>query len=203
MTSPHYPDTSSPMRAFLPLPFLLLSCSDNPKPTAAVPVYQTMHHLTAAGTMFHFNHQGQLFIGCSIHQGGMNPGVQLMREGQENAVVIKKRVHQQNDLHVWTYDESTLPSDEALPYLKSADIRVGDRIYILHKQKRVAATVIASPAQTGSYHFGFQTTKTFPAGGWSGSPVFSARTGTVIGVLQTANSKTKANRGGFEPLNMP
>lgn len=187
----------------LVLASLLISCSDKPKPSPSVPVYQTMHHLTAKGTMFHFNHDGKLYLGCSIHQGGMGNGTQLIREGQENAVVVKKRVHQQRDLHVWTYDESSLSSADALPYQKSADIRVGDRIYILRKKERLAATVMATPAQTGSYHYGYQTSKPFPAGGWSGSPVFSARTGTVVGVLQTANSKTKATRGGFEALNMP
>ncbi|MDA7898361.1 hypothetical protein N9A88_03405 [Akkermansiaceae bacterium] len=34
--------------------------------------------------------------------------------------------------------------------------------------------------------------------GLSGSPVFSVRLGTVVGVLQTANNKTKATIGGFE-----
>ena len=37
----------------------------------------------------------------------------------------------------------------------------------------------------------------------SGSPVFSKRLGTVVGVLQTANNKTAANLGGFELLEMP
>lgn len=162
-----------------------------------------MHHLTLKGTMFHFHHNGKLYLGCSIHQGGMKNGGQLLREGQDNAVVVKKRVHAQRDLHVWTYDESTIVNNDPIPYNKAADIRVGDRIYILRKKQRLAATVMATPSQTGSYHYGYETKKPFAAAGWSGSPVFSARTGTVIGVLQTANSKSKATRGGFEALKMP
>ncbi|MDB4408879.1 serine protease [Akkermansiaceae bacterium] len=181
---------------------LLCSCSDkNPTPGAA-PNYQTMHHLTFKGAMFHFNHEGNYYIGCSIHQGGIANGAQLLRDDQENAVVIKKRVHKQKDLHVWTYDESTLSPETALPYLGDPDIRVGDRIYILNKKRRIAATVRALPQGNG-YHYGYQTFKPFPAGGMSGSPVFSVRTGTVVGVLQTANSKTKATMGGFEALKMP
>ncbi|MDB4341297.1 hypothetical protein OAA12_04070 [Akkermansiaceae bacterium] len=33
--------------------------------------------------------------------------------------------------------------------------------------------------------------------GLSGSPVFSGRLGTVVGVFQTANNKIKATIGGF------
>ncbi|MGC6425667.1 MAG: hypothetical protein ACON5H_01575 [Akkermansiaceae bacterium] len=183
---------------------LLASCSDKPAPSSpGIPVYQTMHHLTLNGTMFHFNHNGRLYLGCSIHQGGMGKNAQLLREGQNDAVVVKKRIHAQKDLHVWTYDEATILNNDPLPYLKGADIRVGDRIYFLRKKQRHPAVVIATPSQSGSYHYIYQANRPFAAAGWSGSPVFSERTGTVIGVLQTANSKTKATRGGFEALQMP
>jgi hypothetical protein len=36
----------------------------------------------------------------------------------------------------------------------------------------------------------------------SGSPVYLPRTGSVIGVLQTANDKKKATLGGFELLEL-
>lgn len=181
---------------------LFASCSkDSPTPVS-VPSYQTMQHLTAHGAMFHFNHAGKYYIGCSIHQGGMSPGTQLKRKGQENAIVIKNRVHKQTDLHVWTYDEGTLSPDTALPYLKKSDIKKGDLIYILNNGNRLEATVTFLP-QNGGHHYGYKTRKTFPAGGMSGSPIFSARTKTVIGVLQTANSKTHATQGGFEALQMP
>lgn len=178
------------------------SCSDKKPVPGTAPNYQTMHRLTFKGAMFHFNHQGKYYIGCSIHQGGMGNGAQLLRDGQENAVVIKKRVHMQKDLHVWTYDESTLSPDTALPYLSNPDIRVGDKVYILNKKKRIAATVHALP-RGNDFRYFYQTSKPFPAGGMSGSPVFSVRTGTVVGILQTADSKTKATRGGFEALKMP
>ena len=53
------------------------------------------------------------------------------------------------------------------------------------------------------HHYYLQTSKTFPANGMSGSPVFSQRLGTVVGVLQTANNKSAATIGGFELLEMP
>jgi len=53
------------------------------------------------------------------------------------------------------------------------------------------------------HHYYLETGEAFDADGMSGSPVFSVGLGSVVGVLQNANSKTKATIGGFELLEMP
>jgi hypothetical protein len=181
---------------------LLAACSKTESPRSGVPTYQTIYHLTLPGTFFHFNHQGKTYLACTIHQGGSAPSTQLLRKGQEGSVVVGKTVHRQKDLLVLEFDPKTLSSSDALPYTKNPDIQIGDRIYILNKKKKIAATVASLPRGQQHQAF-FKNEKPFPAGGMSGSPIFSERLGTVIGVLQTANSKTAATAGGFEPLLMP
>ncbi|MEJ6829453.1 MAG: hypothetical protein QNK61_04590 [Akkermansiaceae bacterium] len=181
---------------------LLAACSKQAPQRIGVPSYQTIHHLTLPGTFFHFNHQGKTYLACSIHQGGSAPATQLLRKGSEGSVVVGKTIHRQKDLVVLEYDRSTLSSSDALPYVKNPSIAVGDRIFILNRKKKIAGEIVAKPSGNGHQSF-FKTAKTFPAGGMSGSPIFSERLGTVIGVLQTANSKTAATAGGFEPLLMP
>ncbi|MDA7506305.1 serine protease [Akkermansiaceae bacterium] len=181
---------------------LLAACSKTETKRASVPSYQTIHHLTLPGTFFHFNSGGKTYLACSIHQGGSAPATQLLRKGSEGSVVVGKTVHRQKDLVVLEYDQKTLSASDALPYFKNPDIRVGDRVFILNRNKKIAAQIVSKPQGAGHQYY-FKTTKTFPAGGMSGSPIFSERLGTVVGVLQTANSKTAATAGGFEALLMP
>ena len=186
---------------FIPILFLA-SCSKEAPQRASVPTYQTIHHLTLPGTFFHFNYKGNTYLACSIHQGGSAPATQLLRKGSEGSVVVGKTIHRQKDLLVLEYDQKTLSASDALPYVKNPSIAVGDQIFILNKKKKISAQIVSKPSGNGHQYY-FKTTQPFPAGGMSGSPIFSKRTGTVIGVLQTANSKTAATAGGFEPLLMP
>ena len=111
-------------------------------------------------------------------------------------------MHLQKDLHLWTYDRSTLPDADALTYRPDVQLITGDRIFILNKGEKIAATIMALP-QGDQFRHTYKTDQPFPAGGMSGSPVFLPRTGSVIGVLQTANHKKVANFGGFEQLDLP
>ncbi len=181
---------------------LLGACSEPAPQRVGVPSYQTMHHLASPGTFFHFSSGGKTYLACSIHQGNSAPQTQILRKGQEGAVVLGKTIHRQKDLVVLEYDPNTLSASDALPYVKNPDIQVGDRVYILNKKKKIPATVVSEPRGNGHQYY-FKTTQEFPAGGMSGSPIFSERSGTVIGVLQTANSKSAATAGGFEALLMP
>jgi len=178
---------------------LLSSCSDadEPKPSYLdPPTYQTLHAKTH-GAYFQFRSDGKFYLGCSIHQGAAANGAKIFRAGQETPVIMGKRVHRQHDLHLWEYDRSTLPDADALNFFKNVEIKKGDRIYILNKGQKLAATVAAVPRGSG-FRYSYKTDKPFRAGGMSGSPIFLPRTGSVIGVLQTANSKTAATFGGFE-----
>ena len=190
------------LRFFIPILAFLSSCSEEKKATyAAPPEYDTLHRPEFKGALFQFEYDGAYFLACSIHQGGTAPGVKIFRNGHDDPVVIGKRVHQQKDLHVWTYDEDTLSADHALTYQPDPTVEIGDRIYLLNKGQKLAATVVAEP-KGENFRYTYKTDAPFPAGAMSGSPVYLPRTGAIIGVLQTANDKKKATFGGFELLEM-
>ena len=186
-------------RLLLLASLLLSSCSDadEPKPSYLdPPTYQTLHAKTH-GAYFQFRSEGKFYLACSIHQGAARPGAKILRAGQKTPTIMGQRVHRQHDLHIWEYDRSTLPDADALNFHKNVEVKKGDRIYILNKGQKLAATVTSAPRNSG-FRYTYKTDKPFPAGGMSGSPIFLPRTGSVIGVLQTANSKTAATFGGFE-----
>jgi len=183
--------------------FLLLgSCSEPKAPVTEIPSYQTLHREGLNGTFFHFDHEGTLYLACSIHQGGNANGTQLTRNDSPDTATVGKQIHHQKDLRVLSFKSDTLSQADALPYSSDPDVRKGDEVAILHRGQIIRGTVIKIP-ESDNHHYYLQTTKTFPANGMSGSPVFSQRLGTVVGVLQTANSKTAANLGGFEILRLP
>ncbi|MDA7888694.1 serine protease [Akkermansiaceae bacterium] len=181
---------------------LLTSCSE-PKPAAAEPpTYQTLHPSNSKGTVFHFDHDGDLFLACSIHQGNNAPGTKLTRHGTEDFVTIGKQIHHQKDLRVLKFDSETIGEKTALPYHANPSVNQGDEVVILNRGKKIRGTVRQVPTSR-DHHYYFETDKAFAADGMSGSPVFSMRLGTIVGVLQTANNKTKATIAGFELLEMP
>jgi hypothetical protein len=190
-------------RIFL-LAFLILSsCSKEEKSTyLAPPTYQTLHTKTTHGAYFQIKNGNDFYLACSIHQGAAANGAHVFREGQDAPVILGKRAHVQRDLHLWTYDASTLPDADALNYRSDVKIEIGDRIYILNQGQKIAATVVALP-QDEQFRYGYKTDEPFPAGGMSGSPIFLPRTGSAIGVLQTANDKKAATIGGFEKITLP
>ncbi|YCM42258.1 serine protease [Verrucomicrobiaceae bacterium 227] len=191
------------MKCLLPLLLLLLASCSEPKPPAPeIPSYQTLHHERLNGTFFHFDHEGELFLACSIHQGGNAKGTLLTRHHSPETATIGKQIHHQKDLRVLTFQSDTLDQATALPYSANPAVSMGDEVAILNRGQILRGTIVKTPGDN-DHHYYLKTAKTFPANGMSGSPVFSKRLGTVVGVLQTANSKTAANIGGFEILQMP
>jgi hypothetical protein len=180
----------------------LTSCSDPKAPDTEIPKYQTLHHESLNGSFFHFDHDGDLYLACSIHQGSHAKGTILTRNSSEDTATVGKQIHHQKDLRVLTFKSSTIDRNNALPYLSDPKVNQGDEVAILNRGKIIRGTVVRMP-EGNDHHYYLQTSKTFPANGMSGSPVFSQRLGTVIGVLQTANNKSAANIGGFELLEMP
>ena len=182
--------------------FVLTSCSDPKPPVAEIPNYQTLHHEGLNGTFFHFDHEGDLYLACSIHQGGHAKGTTLNRHDSKDTASVGKQIHHQKDLRILTFTSDSIGQADALPYSPDPDVRKDDEVAILNRGEIIRGTVVRLP-EGNDHHYYLQTSKTFPANGMSGSPVFSKRLGTVVGVLQTANSKTAANLGGFELLEMP
>ena len=191
------------MKFMLPIIALLLAACSKPEPAAIeVPTYQTLHPKTSKGAFFHFNHEGKLYLACSIHQGNSAPNTEIVRNGSNDTAILGKEIHHQKDLRVLEFKSDHLGPSDALPYHSDSTAKIGDTVVILNRGQKIPGTVVRAP--TGQDHRYFLKTKTpFAADGMSGSPVFSERLGTVIGVLQTADSKTSATLGGFELLRMP
>lgn len=188
---------------FLLATFTFLSACSEEETHAPVPPpeYHTLHREGFKGAVFQFEHQGDHYLGCSIHQGGASPGVKVFREGDSEPVIFRRRAHSQKDLHIWTYSQKSRKPDHVLTYRLNPKVEIGDRIYFLNKGQKIAATVVGLP-DDGQFRCAYRTDAPFPADGMSGSPVYLPRTGTLIGVLQTANHRTKATLGGFELLKM-
>lgn len=116
-------------------------------------------------------------------------------------VVFRKRVCWQKGLHVWTFSHNSSKQEPLLNYFADPTIKIGDRIFILNKGRKLAASVVAMPAGE-QFRYLFETDPSFPVAGMSGPPVYLPRPGAVIGAFQAANHRTKATIGGFELLQM-
>jgi|GEM_PF-1058260 len=181
---------------------LVCSCSD-PKPAvAAPPTYHTLHRENAKGTFFHFDHEGDLYLACSIHQGNNSPGIKLVRHESDDFVIVGKQIHHQKDIRVLKFNSANIGEETALPYRPDPSVSRGDEVVILNRGQKIPGTVHQTPTSKDQHYY-LEAKEAFGADGMSGSPVFSVRLGSVVGVLQTANSKTKATIGGFELLEMP
>lgn len=191
---------------FRSLPLLLLlmaSCRDEKAATfSPPPAYQTLHHPRFKGAFFQFQHKGDHYLACSIHQAHLKPGTRLFRDNDGEPLVLEKRVHKQKDLHVWTFSGKTPELEHLLGYRPAPTVEIDERIFFLNKGKTVAARVVEFPGK-GDFRYTYRTDEPFAAAGLSGSPVYLPRTGSVIGVLQTANDREQATMGGFELLQLP
>jgi hypothetical protein len=193
------------MRRILLLVAFALSACQSGDPSAyapaPAPVYETLHHPKFKGAFFQFEHDGDRYLACSIHQAHLKPGDQLRREGDPKPVTVGNRLKKQNDLHVWSFEHPAPQPEHFLKYQPDVQLEVEDRIFFLHRGRKIAATVVALPSGDQFRHT-YRTDEPFAAAGLSGSPVYLPRTGSVIGVLQTANDKKKATLGGFEILDL-
>jgi hypothetical protein len=190
------------LRIVLITSFALSACqSGDPPGYAPPPSYQTLHHPKFNGTFFQFEHKGERYLACSIHQAHLKAGDQLTREGDSQAVTVGKRVKKQKDLHLWTFRHPAPRPEHFLKYQPEVRLALDDRVYFLNRGQTIAATVVALPSGDQFRHT-YRTDQPFAANGLSGSPVYLARTGSVVGILQTANDKQRATLGGFELLEL-
>ena len=180
-----------------------MSCSEEmEQDPAPPPSYQTLHFPGLNGAFFHLKNEGDLYVACSIHQGGAGNGAEIFLSDDPSPVTLKKRIHKQQDLQVWTYQSNSLSAETALNYQKNPQISQGDQVFILNKGEKFPGIIVSEPSGK-EFRYYLKTEKKFPANGMSGSPIYLPRTSSVIGVLQTANDKKAANLGGFELLRLP
>ena len=109
-------------------------------------------------------------------------------------VRVVRQIYYKEDIQVLGYEDERLDKVPALSWTPGHRSAVGDPVYLFGDDGAVAATV-ASQA-------GNETTVVpkaeFSPGGMSGSPVVSALTGNVIGVLLSADEPVNASWVSFQ-----
>ncbi|CAA6676360.1 MULTISPECIES: DUF4190 domain-containing protein [unclassified Lentimonas] len=170
-----------------------------PRPAIVdAPEYMTLIGEDLSGSGFHFSTEDGHYIACSLHQfDGATPKV--MHSGLlETTVEITKLVSSQDDLQVLQYTGDGLDTIPPLLFEYQPEITLGTPIYLYNFDEPYKGHI--SKHQRGTNNYSIQMEAPFPAGGNSGSPVVSAETGKVIGVMLSANSSEAATRVGFEAL---
>jgi len=161
------------------------------------PVYNTLLGDNFCGSGFHFQNGDTSFIACSLHQfDGSTP--KLMHHlDLDDPIKIIAQVAKFDDIQILRYEHQELEKITPLPYNADEELAKGDPVYLFNADKvylghlkRVNSTLESKIEMESPY----------PAAGNSGSPVISALTGNVIGVMLSANDAEAATEVGFERL---
>lgn len=162
------------------------------------PEYMTLIGEGFSGSGFHFSIDDQRYIACSLHQfDGATP--EVMHAGlMDSTIQITDLVTTQEDLQILRYTGDGLDQVPPLPYEYQPELKLGTPIYLYDFEESYSGHI--TRRERGSNNYSIRMTAPFPAGGSSGSPVVSAETGKVIGVVLTANSADAATTVGFEAL---
>jgi len=172
---------------------------ENMEPAVQAPSYHTLIGENLSGSGFHFVHREQQYIATSMHQFNNMIPKQMGHLELDSPIRIVDRVHQQNDVQIFTFESKELNSLEPLVYTPIEKIELGTPVYLYSFDEPYLGHISSRGSDLREY--GIKMAKPFPAGGESGSPVVSAITGNVIGVMLSANSTESATYIGFEKLN--
>jgi hypothetical protein len=164
----------------------------------AAPKYSTLLGEELSGSGFHFSVGEKRYLACSLHQfEGKAPSIMGSMDFDE-VIKIKGKVYAGKDIQVLTYVSADLDKREPLKFDPTVTPTVGDKVYCYAFEHSYAGQIIAIAPDKRNYSV--KMSSPYPAGGNSGSPVVSAVTGTVIGVLLTADDAKAATTIGFEVL---
>jgi hypothetical protein len=162
------------------------------------PKYSTLLGQDLSGSGFHFTHGNKRYLACSLHQfGGKSPTVMGSMEF-DTPIKIKNRIYVGKDTQILTYVSSELDKQSSLKFDPSLKPSIGDKVYCYNFDDSFTGEIISISEDKKTCSV--KMSKPYPAGGNSGSPVVSAKSGTVIGVLLTANDTKTATIIGFELL---
>jgi len=189
------------LSALIVIFFVFVSVTGRPRePLAVMPTYDGLIGEELSGSGFHFEWEGQRYIGCSLHQfGGEIPGSMISMDHGE--IPIIDRVHVQQDVQVLRYDEAVLEGVEPLAYSQEVRVRRGEVVLIMDFGKAHHGTVIYSfPDEDGLVYMRLDESGV-SLQGMSGNAVVSGVTGTVVGVL--INGIEDEGIVGFELLKLP
>lgn len=162
------------------------------------PVYSVLLGEGLSGSGFHFAVGEKRYIACTLHQfEGKTPAVMGSIEF-EDSIKVTGRVYAGTDIQVLTYDSASLDKLAPLSFDVKETPEVGDKVYCYNFDESYAGEITAIAADQRNYTV--KMTKPYPAGGNSGAPIVSAETGTVVGVLLSADDTEAATIVGFELL---
>lgn len=160
--------------------------------------YSTLLGEDLSGSGFHFAVGEKRYLACSLHQfEGKAPSVMGSMDF-DDPIEIKGRVYKGKDIQVLTYVSADLDKQAPLKFDAKVTPEVGDKVYCYNFDDSYEGEITAIDGDKRTYSV--RMSKPYPAGGNSGSPVVSAVTGTVVGVLLSANDAEAATTVGFELL---
>jgi hypothetical protein len=121
----------------------------------------------------------------------------------DSEITLGRRVHAGSDTQVMEVPAEAVRNWPVFSYGGAIPLRDGDRVAIVWDNGIVEGKLTSRPLGSG-YASGttgqISLDKPFPAAGTSGSPVILISTGTVVGVLLSADDPENATTIGFEEL---
>jgi hypothetical protein len=164
----------------------------------AAPKYTTLLGQDLSGSGFHFVIGEKRYLACSLHQFEGKAPVVMGSMDFDTPIKITGRVYSGKDMQVLTYVSAELDKLGPLTFDPKVTPAINDKVYCYNFDESFEGTIVAIDPDKRNYSV--RMSKPYPAGGNSGSPVLSAVTGTVIGVLLSANDAEAATAVGFELL---
>ena len=186
--------------------FLIAACALGAGPTPPEE-YEVLIGEGLAGSGFVIRHRGAFLGVCSRHQfDGDVPGELTPLDGEAVGLDASKVV-KQKDVQVLPV-QSPAADLQFLDYQPDFSLAPGDAVIVLGPAGDVVpGTLTSQGMRRGTYQsssgpatLSLTTDHPFAAGGGSGGPVILRRTGSVIGVLLTADDPRDARTVGFETL---
>lgn len=172
----------------------------NPDELTKAPKYRPLVGEDSSGSGFHFRSGKNSYIASTMHQFGDSTPRELSSVEFDAPIKVTRRVKKGKDIQVLRYESPELNEVEALVFDPSHPPSIDERIYLYGRNKVFGAKIALIGENTGKC-LAF-TSEPIPAAGMSGSPVVSAKSGTVIGVLIGADSATEARSITFELLRL-
>ncbi len=168
------------------------------EPDFPSPTYSTLIGEGLSGSGFHFEDSTGSYLACSLHQFGGRQPESMMAVEFDDPIQVTGLVYKGDDIQVLRYRSEALDRAAPLRYRAGEVPEVGDVVYCYDGNQSYAGVITDTDA--GRRNFDVYMDKAYPAAGNSGSPVVSGKTGTVVGVLLTADNPEKAREVGFEIL---
>jgi hypothetical protein len=165
------------------------------------PAYDTLYGDELQGSGFHFTFGDATYIATSLHQFEGKIPTAMMSLDVDQPITILSQVYKQEDVQILAFESPALLKIAPLRYESAVIVSKGTPVYIYSDEGVIHAHITSLSETTGI--IALRTKEPFAAQGQSGSPIVSAKTGTVIAVLLGANDIERATRVEAELLKLP